>query len=151
MTDEKIKRQLDFFVEGSAIPKQSFRALLTKKDGKASVRGYRDPRVTAWQETVGIIAKGARNRDREGKQFDGFVGVMLEFHLATARRVDLDNLSKCILDALNNVMWKDDSCVVDLHIIKIVKSATPGVRITIWDIPELQKSYYLQSKGKGKK
>lgn len=37
---------------------------------------------------------------------------------------DSDNLAKPILDALNGVIWKDDSLIVDLHIIKQYVDAT---------------------------
>ena len=31
---------------------------------------------------------------------------------------DADNIAKIVCDALNGYAWKDDSCVVDLHVIK---------------------------------
>lgn len=34
------------------------------------------------------------------------------------RRKDIDNYSKCILDAYNKVIWPDDSQIIQLHIYK---------------------------------
>lgn len=33
-------------------------------------------------------------------------------------RPDVDNLCKAALDALNGIVWRDDSLIVDLHVIK---------------------------------
>ena len=46
------------------------------------------------------------------------------------KRPDLDNLAKSVLDALNEVVWADDSQIVSLHITKVYASA-PGVDVHI--------------------
>ena len=46
---------------------------------------------------------------------------------------DLDNVSKCILDALNGIAYKDDSQIVDLHITKHY-SDNPRVEVIIEEI-----------------
>ena len=48
---------------------------------------------------------------------------------------DLDNVSKCILDALNGIAYKDDSQVVDLHITKHY-SDEPRVEVEIEELEE---------------
>jgi Holliday junction resolvase RusA-like endonuclease len=50
--------------------------------------------------------------------------------LRPTSKPDVDNYAKSIKDALKNVIWKDDSQVVDLHISKWY-SETPRVEITI--------------------
>jgi Holliday junction resolvase RusA-like endonuclease len=52
---------------------------------------------------------------------------------------DVDNYAKSIKDALKNVIWKDDSQVVDLHISKWY-SETPRVEITIVPLEEQQQA-----------
>lgn len=105
------------FIPGDPIPKQSFRYSHTG--------GYTDPRVTAWQSSIQYHA------EKEGVTLATKpVKVILLFLLKDRRRRDLDNLSKAVLDALNGVAWKDDTQVVDLHILKAV-SKTPGVWIEI--------------------
>lgn len=107
-----------FFVPGAPVPKQSFRYSRTG--------GYTDPRVTAWQSTI------AYHAEKEGVTLTSKpVKVGLLFLLKTKRRVDCDNLSKAVLDALNGVAWADDKQVVDLHIRKSLTLATPGVWIEI--------------------
>jgi Holliday junction resolvase RusA-like endonuclease len=52
---------------------------------------------------------------------------------------DVDNYVKGVKDALKNVIWKDDSQVVDLHISKWY-SETPRVEITIVPLEEQQQT-----------
>lgn len=109
---------MKFFVPGNAIPKQSFRYSRTG--------GYTDPRVTAWQSTIGYFAELNGVEVRKGK-----AKVTLLFLLKDRRRRDLDNLSKAVLDALNGIAWVDDTQVVDLHIVKAITRESPGVWIEI--------------------
>jgi Holliday junction resolvase RusA-like endonuclease len=57
---------------------------------------------------------------------------------------DFDNLGKSICDALNEVVWRDDSLVVDAHIVKCIAAGDeqPHVEIKInpigWVWKELQ-------------
>jgi len=46
---------------------------------------------------------------------------------------DADNILKCLMDALNKVLWVDDSRVCDEHVVKMVCGATdfPGVSLCI--------------------
>jgi Endodeoxyribonuclease RusA. len=57
--------------------------------------------------------------------------------LRPTSKPDVDNYAKSIKDALKNVIWKDDSQVVDLHISKWY-SETPRVEIEIEEL-EVQK------------
>ena len=112
-----------FRVAGTPVPKQSFRV-----NGHG---GYRDPRVTAWQELVAWQGRIAMGPD---PPLGGALRVRLEFVLPTKRRVDCDNLAKGVEDALNGIVWLDDHQIVSLTITKCV-GASPGVTITIEEIP----------------
>lgn len=57
---------------------------------------------------------------------------------------DVDNYVKGIKDALNQVIWKDDSQVVDLHISKWY-SETPRVEVTVQPLEVQQKQMSLLS------
>ncbi len=53
--------------------------------------------------------------------------------IAHTVKPDLDNLAKGILDALNEVVYKDDNQIIDMCVFKRWESADhqPGVRIVI--------------------
>jgi Holliday junction resolvase RusA-like endonuclease len=115
---------LIFLVDGPPRAKQSFR--YTENGG-----GYTDPGVKAWQETVSRRAREFMNT-QEREPITGPVAVRLVFVLKTKRKVDVDNLSKCVLDSLKNIVFGDDSDVVNLHAVKnILPKATPGVYIEV--------------------
>lgn len=46
---------------------------------------------------------------------------------------DLDNIAKLVLDALNGILWRDDSQVVSLTIIKQY-GAEPGMRLDFREV-----------------
>lgn len=112
-----------FFVPGEPRPKQSFR--YSSKGG-----GYTEPRIKAWQTTVSCVAKENTNEPLVGD-----LTVHLSFILGNRRRVDLDNLSKGVLDACNGICWKDDMQITRLAIDKIVskKEKDVGVLVVIHD------------------
>ena len=58
--------------------------------------------------------------------------VGIDFYLATRRRVDLDNLTKTVLDALNRKAWADDTQIYAITARKhISKETEPHTIITI--------------------
>lgn len=117
---------LKFRVKGEPRPKQSFKVAL--KNGK--LFGYTPKLVKLWADLVSIEAKQVMI-DRE--IYSGNLFVVLDFELSNKRRVDLDNLSKCVLDAMNGIVYKDDSEIMDLEIMKCV-GKNPGVSITIKEL-----------------
>ena len=73
--------------------------------------GYQPQRVTTWEHTVGWQAKEAM---REREPITGHVAVRLVFVLKDNHVVDLDNLSKAVLDGLKGIAFGDDCNVVKL-------------------------------------
>ncbi len=114
---------IQFFVEGEPVPKQSFR-IVEKRSGKT--HGYADPRVVAWQNAVGITANQHCQEMTTAR-----LSVELNFYLSNNRVVDLDNLSKGVLDGLKGIAFKDDSQVVKLVLSKVVDKNNPGVNVKI--------------------
>jgi len=109
---------VEFFVKGYPVPKQSYKH---SKHG-----GYLPKRVTNWQETVGWVAACATP-----VMFEGKVRVDLQFYLPHNRRVDLDNLSKAVLDGCNGILWEDDRQVYRLCLWKFHDKENPGVMVTV--------------------
>lgn len=66
----------------------------------------------------------------------GPVTVTLRFYLSTARRVDSDNLAKLATDAMNTIVYADDSQITSLHIDKRVDRERPRTEITVRPIGE---------------
>jgi Holliday junction resolvase RusA-like endonuclease len=49
---------------------------------------------------------------------------------------DVDNLAKAVFDALNGIMWADDSQIVTCSVGKMIASGDeqPGVKVTVIDL-----------------
>jgi Holliday junction resolvase RusA-like endonuclease len=115
---------ITFFVPGVPVPKQSFRY--------SSIRNFQPERLTAWQDTVTLIAKSATRSLKWPSR--SMFSVSLIFYLPDRRRRDPDNLSKAVLDACSGVIWYDDDQVLKLKIEKVPCSSRPGVEITVEEI-----------------
>lgn len=51
---------------------------------------------------------------------------------------DADNVAKIVLDAGNGVLWRDDCCVVDLHVLTVLgaQGEDPGVSVHVYPMIE---------------
>jgi Holliday junction resolvase RusA-like endonuclease len=110
--------KITFAVDGVPVPKQSFRY--------ARRGGYTSPRVRAWQELVAWHARAVMAGKR---QMLRRVSARMVFFLPTNRRVDVDNLIKCVQDACNGIVYADDCIVCEQQAAKYVCSS-PGVLVT---------------------
>jgi len=115
-------RRVEFRILGvTPLPKQSF--VKTKKGG------YTNPRIKAWQNTVSWEAKIAMNgKDR----LEGPLEAHLWFVRPNKRKVDVDNLSKAILDAMNEIVYSDDKNVMDAYIHKRY-GKPPGIYVCVME------------------
>ncbi len=124
------KGVLKFVVSGEPCAKQSFRATL-------SGHGYTPARVKAWQDAVGWAGKQAM-LEHDLQAAAGPMMVRLDFYLGDRRRVDLDNLSKAVLDGLNRICWEDDQQVTALTVVKHVNGTRPRVAVEVGGFEEGQ-------------
>ena len=114
------KKSVSFYVNGNPIPKQSYRAV---KGG-----GYTAPHVKAWAKLVADVASlNMIYKD----MFTGRINVELQFFLPDKRRKDWDNLAKNVMDAMNGIVYKDDSQVTMATVEKAYDKNEPGVYVLI--------------------
>jgi len=116
-----MKRRIRFSVDGTPVPKQSYRA---RKGG-----GYTDPRVKQWQASVAEYANLAM---RDTDMLTGDVRVSLYFMLPNRIRRDLDNLAKGVCDGMRGIVYKDDSQIVYLQLEKVYDGGV-GVIVNVWE------------------
>jgi crossover junction endodeoxyribonuclease RusA len=117
---------IKFFVPTEPRAKQSYRA--SRRGG-----GYQTARVKAWQSDVGWAAQQAMRAENLYEPLTKALSleVVLEFSISNHRRIDLDNLSKAVLDGLNGIAYEDDQQIIELHISKIINPEKPGVKVFI--------------------
>jgi Holliday junction resolvase RusA-like endonuclease len=131
-----------FQVEGIPIGKGRPRFRRTKN----FVQTYTDSKTAAWEETIKTVAKSAMG---DTPPLESPVSVFVYFGLpvpssyskkrttaclegreAPSKKPDLDNMAKAVLDAMNGVVFKDDSQIINLHL-KKVYSIEVGVNVLV--------------------
>ena len=122
--------RIEFEVFANPLPKQSF------KMGRGG--GYTPQATKDYQELVSWMAKKCL-ADMGHKPMQGNISVELYFWRGNKRKVDLDNLSKCVLDAMNGVIYEDDRQITALHLFKAYDKENPRLKVVvepIRDTPE---------------
>lgn len=127
-------RVISFTVYGRAVAKQRARTVRLPNGG---VRTYTPQATVKWEHEIRLQALEHRPTD----PLDGPIRLGATFYLSKPtsrpkravwadRKPDADNLLKAVTDALEGVMWANDSRLVDVHVRKLYGSP-PRVEIMI--------------------
>lgn len=73
--------------------------------GKAE--SFRSPKATLYKRKVRREARRVLKKPLQGFELN----VILDYFHIAARRFDMDNVAKCVLDALNGIAYEDDRAV----------------------------------------
>lgn len=88
-------------------------------------RAVASPEAVAYKETVRLLCL-----TRGMKLIEGDVHVHLWLY-RRARRGDLDNSLKVLLDALQGVAYQNDSAIREIHAVQFEDAADPRVRVIV--------------------
>jgi len=78
------------------------------------------PMTVAIYIRVGIPASYSKQKRKDA----------LEGILKPTKKPDIDNIAKCFLDAMNDIVYFDDKQVVNLHVTKVY-AETPAVEVMV--------------------
>ena len=78
------------------------------------------PMTVAIYIRVGIPASYSKQ-----KRMDALAGI-----IKPMKKPDLDNIAKCFLDSMNEIVYLDDKQVVNLHVTKVY-AETPAVEVMV--------------------
>jgi Holliday junction resolvase RusA-like endonuclease len=70
--------------------------------------------------------------------YEGPVRIIAKFYMGTRRRKDLPNAGKLEFDALNGIVYEDDSQIMKIESEKIYDKENPRVEIEVYRYPEAQ-------------
>lgn len=119
-----------FVVPGPVVPWQRAASVGTRRYTSAKQRGY--------QRTVRLVAMASRPRGPWLPSKASRYRVDIDAYLPDERRRDLDNIAKTILDALNGVLYLDDSQVVTLLVATHIDRAEPRVVVAVREVEREQ-------------
>ena len=110
-----------FTIPGQPIPKGRPRVM-------SAGHAFTPKRTVEYENKVRTFASLAM-KGRQPLEFG--VKVCIEFRLKGKRRMDWDNLAKAITDALNGLVYDDDSQIVEAHIFKAIGCDAPCAIVTV--------------------
>jgi len=114
-----------FTVEGNPKPKERPRFGRGRGYTTQATRDAEARVASSFRDNLGI-------RHTIESPVTGPLRVRLRFFRDSMRRVDLDNLAKIPLDALNELAWEDDSQIVSLIASKHLDRDNPRTEIELW-------------------
>jgi len=86
---------------------------------------YTPEATRTWEQAVGWAALQARGAAGIAEPVAGPVAVTMEFRVSEGSRADIDNLAKAVLDALNGIIYADDSQVHYIAARRLLAGAEP--------------------------
>ena len=122
---------LRFSVPGEAVGKE--RARVVVSGGRA--RAFTPGKTAAFEARVKLLAMAARGS--QGWTFTPKDRFRVEVRIArqhAERGPDIDNVVKGVLDAMNGVVWRDDSHVRELAASICHAPGAPGVEVSVWKL-----------------
>ncbi len=142
----RARRRIAFEVFGLPRPQGSAKAFVPWKWAKEAVRRGKAPRAIIVHDSPGLKAWRDLVADSapEVQVLEGPVVLTVTFHLARPLAVgtlqqphvskpDLDKLTRAVGDALEGVLYANDSQIVDLHARKVYTpiAGHPGAKIVV--------------------
>lgn len=141
---------IHLFVPGQPVAKARHKSsIMGKVIGKQYIHNYTPVKTRKYEDYIRTLAKQAmlmRSITRSPVSLDLVLSfeipeswpawkreAALTNNIGMTTKPDADNVTKAIKDALNKIVWHDDSQVVQLNVLKVY-SKTPGVLISVTEL-----------------
>jgi len=133
--------KLSFIVYGQSVPKQSMKIAVNKRTGR--IWQYTPKKITNWHSDVRKSALPVK----PVALFKGPLKATVLFFMAKPSskpkwkiyadvKPDADNLQKAVFDALEKLIFKNDSQICIVYVVKKYDDDNPRAEITIEEIDE---------------
>lgn len=122
-----------FVVHGPPVPKARARTVTRRSQAGATLtRSFTPDKTVAYERLIGGIGRAALSKLPRWRT-DGRYAVQIAVYRA-ARRGDVDNFAKAVLDGLNGVCWRDDSAVTRLAVELYEDKERPRIEVEVTEI-----------------
>ena len=91
---------------------------------------YTPTKTRNYERMVGMCALDA------GVNFKGPVSVQIDIYWPDRRRRDLDNAAKSICDAMNGIVYSDDSQIQELKITANIDRDNPRAEVSVEEVQQ---------------
>lgn len=91
---------------------------------------YTPDRTSEWEDTVGWQCRDQWKQ----RPLLGPLGIDFTFYRENRLKVDLDNLEKAMLDALESILYVDDAQIKEKYSRLFYEKTLPGVEVEIWTL-----------------
>lgn len=126
-------QEVSFFVSGDPVPKARPRFAVTRNGRHVA---YTPKGSAAWEKAITVVATAVRMRGEIPwpLKSPGPYGCHIIIRSNKKRRSDLDNFCKSCLDAMNGIVYDDDSSIDELYarFEPIEDEADCGAWIRVW-------------------
>jgi Holliday junction resolvase RusA-like endonuclease len=113
--------KVEFFVPGPLVP-----WMRAQGSGR---RRFTHPTRVAYAERVAWLARAARPASWPG---DARYNIQMWGRHVNRQRIDIDNVCKGQMDALNGILWNDDSQVDEIHAYRLPPcKLTAGLHVVV--------------------
>ena len=94
---------------------------------------YKDKKYVEYEQALREAAAEAMFLD---PPYEGPCHIELRFYFKTYRRKDLTNMPKTACDALNGIVYLDDTQIVSAEMMKLYDKENPRVEIIVTELPD---------------
>lgn len=116
----KVHKSITFTVPGKTVSKSNAYRICGKRLRKTK-------ECKDWEAAIRKVAASAHS----GEPHEGTVYLKISLYFPDKRRRDIDNPLKSILDAMNGVIYKDDSQVFRIFVEKDIDRDDPRIEVTV--------------------
>jgi Holliday junction resolvase RusA-like endonuclease len=121
-------------IQGSPVPKQRPR-FVRSRDGNGNVFAFTPPKTRAYEKVVQLCAIRSLNDWRVAEKLDwpskNRFSIRIHFFMPDRHIRDLDNCVKSVTDALNKVVFDDDSQIDELYAVRDYDKAEPRTIVVV--------------------
>jgi len=113
--------KVNFIIPGNTVSKSNSYRI-------ANRRLYKTAQVKQWEAMASQIAAASWGHHNP---FEYKIGIRARIYFKDARRRDIDGPLKSLLDSMNGIIYKDDSQVREINIIKDIDRDFPRIEVEI--------------------